>query len=144
MKLRSKAAITLAGLVLAVGAIGSCSPDAGDTTGTPTSSPTATSAPAISAEFQAALTSAQSYIDTMNFSAKGLAHQLKFEKHPTAAIEYAVGNVKVDWSQEAADCALAYRELGGSGMSNAQIRDQLVFEKYTAAQADYAIKALPK
>ena len=60
-----------------------------------------------------------------------------------AAADYAVEHVNADWNANALAKAREYRD--SMSMSTARIREQLTSEfgeKFTPAQADYAIKHL--
>ena len=93
---------------------------------------------AIPEEGKAALQSAQQYIDFSGFSEKGLRSQLKFEKFPSKAIDYAMKNVDADYNAEAVETAESYLDMGG--MSKAGLRSQLAFEGYSKAQINHAMK----
>ena len=93
---------------------------------------------AIPEEGEAALQSAQQYLDFSGFSEKGLRDQLKFEKFPAKAVDYAMKNVNADYNAEAVETAKTYLEMGG--MSKAGLRDQLAFEGYSKAQINHAMK----
>ncbi|WP_435300308.1 Ltp family lipoprotein [Timonella sp. A28] len=103
---------------------------------------------AVPAEYTAALTTAQNYLEFAHFSEKGLYDQLTSEygeKFPKKAAQYAVDNVEVNWNEQALKAAKSYRET--ASMSDAGIHDQLTSEygeQFTKKQADYAIKNLNK
>ena len=91
-------------------------------------------------EYQAALTSAQSYIDMAAFSKKSLRKQLAFEKHPEASVKYAVENVNADWVAEAKESLASYQQLGS--LSKSELRGQLEFEGFTASEVDAAMASM--
>ena len=91
-------------------------------------------------EDQAALTSAQSYIDMAAFSKKSLRKQLAFEKHPEASVKYAVENVNADWVAEAKESLASYQQLGS--LSKSELRAQLEFEGFTASEVDAAMASM--
>ena len=99
-------------------------------------------------EYRMALRAAESYLNTMPFSKKGLYDQLTSEygnKFPAEAARYAVENVKTDWNKNALEAAKHYLKV--MPMSNAELHDQLTSQagdQYTKEQADYAISHLPK
>ena len=105
--------------------------------------PAAPAAPAVKDvpyEYQAALTSAQSYIDMAAFSKKSLRKQLAFEKHPEASVKYAVENVNADWVAEAKESLASYQALGS--LSKSELRGQLEFEGFTASEVDAAMASM--
>lgn len=108
--------------------------------------PAAPAEPAVPAEHQAALATAQDYVDMMHMSKAGLRDQLTSEygeKFPEDAADYAVANVKADWKANALATAQEYRDT--MNMSNSAIRDQLVSEygeKFTTAEAEWAMARL--
>lgn len=84
-----------------------------------------------------ALLVAQNYIDQMAFSEKGLREQLKYEKFPDYAIDYAVAHVIVNYNEEAEEAANNY--MTTVPMSKSALYDQLIYEGFTASQANYGI-----
>lgn len=104
--------------------------------------------PEVSAEFRAALGSAQSYADNLHMSKKGIYDQLISEygeNFPKDAAQYAIDNVEADWKENALETAKSYQET--MDMSREGIREQLVSEygeQFTEEEADYAMKHLPK
>lgn len=91
-------------------------------------------------EFKSALEKAGRYIDSSDFSEKGLRAQLEYEKYPTESIDYALKNVIVDYNKEA--LGIAQKHLKKIPMSDEGIKEQLEFEGFTKEQAEYAIKNL--
>lgn len=94
----------------------------------------------VSYEFEAALQSAQSYVEMSGFSEKSLKTQLEFEEHPKDAIAYAMENVNVDYNQEAIETLESYKEMGG--MSKSELKTQLEFEGFTKSQVESAMKSM--
>jgi len=95
--------------------------------------------PEATADQTQALEAAQAYLTMSYMSAEGLRKQLAFDKHPAAAIRYAMKNVEADWDTEAEEAAGVYMDAG-MGMSKEGLREQLRFDGFTKAQADRAIE----
>jgi hypothetical protein len=91
--------------------------------------------PELTVAQEQALSAAQSYVDTMGMSKKGLVGQLKFDKFDAADAKWAANHVDANWNDEAAESAEAYLEV--TSMSESGLVDQLKFDKYTTAQAEY-------
>lgn len=160
---KKRIALGAVGAIVSVGMFGACSgsttPDvqsspaastaaapAGDA---PTKSAPSASAPAgdVPAEYESALAKARSYAENMHMSKAAVRDQLVSEygeSFPKAAADYAMANLTgIDWNANALEKAKSYRD--GMHMSNAAIRKQLVSEygeKFTAAEADYAMREL--
>lgn len=160
---KKRVALGAVGAIVAVGMFGACSgsttPDvqsapaastaaapAGDA---PTKSAPTASKPAgdVPAEYESALAKARSYAENMHMSKAAVRDQLVSEygeSFPKAAADYAMANLTgIDWNANALAKAKSYRD--GMHMSNAAIRKQLVSEygeKFTAAEADYAMREL--
>lgn len=102
--------------------------------------------PKVSAEFNAALSKANSYASTMSMSKDGIYEQLTSEageKFPVDAAQYAVDNVKADFNKNALNKAKSYQKQ--MNMSTDAIKEQLTAaagEKFTQEEADYAIQHL--
>ena len=100
----------------------------------------------ISAEYRAALKSAEYYANDMHMSKTGTYHQLTSDagdKFPADAAQYAVDHVDADWKENALKTAKSYQK--DMHMSNEAIRDQLTSdagEEFTQEEADYAIQHL--
>lgn len=100
----------------------------------------------ISAEYRAALKSAEYYANEMHMSKTGIYHQLisdAGDKFPADAAQYAVDHVDADWKENALKTAKSYQK--DMHMSNEAIRDQLTSdagEQFTQEEADYAIQNL--
>lgn len=160
---KKRIALGAVGAIVAVGMFGACSdsttPDvqsapaastaaaqAGDA---PTKTAPAASTPAgdVPAEYESALAKARSYAENMHMSKAAVRDQLVSEygeSFPKAAADYAMAHLTgIDWNANALAKAKSYRD--GMHMSNAAIRKQLVSEygeKFTAAEADYAMREL--
>jgi hypothetical protein len=80
---------------------------------------------------------AESYLNTMAFSRKGLIEQLEFEGYAKEDAEYAVGAVEVDWNEQAALSAASY--LDTMPFSKQGLIDQLEYEGFTKSQAKYGV-----
>ena len=87
-----------------------------------------------------AIRKAESYIDIMAFSAKGLIKQLEFEGFSSEDASFAVNNIEVDWNEQAALKAKDYLDM--MGFSADGLADQLEFEGFTEEQISYALKAV--
>ncbi len=75
-------------------------------------------------------------------SKKELYNQLKFDKFPKNAIEYAINNIKEDWKENALKKAESYMET--FPMSKEELKDQLKFDKFTDREIKYAMENLNK
>ena len=84
--------------------------------------------------------SAESYLDTGDFSRSGLIDQLEFEEYSKAVATYAVDQVKVNWRKEAAESAESYMDSGS--FSAPELADQLEFEGFTDAQVAYGVRSV--
>lgn len=82
-----------------------------------------------------ALRQAETYLNTMPFSKKGLVKQLKFEKFSTEDAEWAADNVKTDWDEQAVKAAVQY--LDTMAFSEADLAAQLVHDGFTKKQAKH-------
>lgn len=113
---------------------------------TKSSSSSSSSKPKVSAEFTAALKSAETYASTMHMSKAAIYDQLTADagnKFPEDAAQYAIDNVKADWNKNALETAKTYQN--DMNMSTEAIRDQLTSEhgnKFTSEEADYAVQHL--
>ncbi|KFF31214.1 Ltp family lipoprotein [Bifidobacterium bombi] len=98
------------------------------------------------AEYQSALSKAQSYSTSMHMSKQGIYDQLTSqygEKFTPEAAQYAVDNLKADYNANALVKAKDYQQQ--MSMSPAAIHDQLTSqygEKFTQEEADYAVQHL--
>jgi hypothetical protein len=152
-------ALTIIGVLIALGIIGSAA--GGNNPSTPASTstadkvataastptpPTPTPTPAVPAEYTSALNQATSYANTQYMSQQGVYDQLVSPyggQFSAAAATYAINNVVADWNANALATAKNYQTE--ESLSPAAIHDQLVSqygEKFTEAQADYAIQHL--
>jgi len=152
--------LTVIGILVLIGIIGSAAggnkPSDSTTNSSPTPStssktedkkpePTVTK-PAVPAEYTSALSQADSYANTMHMSKQGVYDQLVSEyggKFSAPAAQYAIDNVKSDWNANALAKAKSYQDT--MHQSPAAIHDQLTSEygeKFTQAEADYAIQHL--
>jgi hypothetical protein len=90
---------------------------------------------------QNAYRSATSYLDYTAFSRSGLINQLEFEGFGVADAEFAIARLEgeggVDWNAQAAASAASY--LDYTSFSRSGLIDQLVFEGFTAEQAEYGV-----
>lgn len=95
-----------------------------------------------SSEHENAWESAQSYLQSGDFSEAGLRGQLEYEQYPPDVAAWAVANVHADWNAEALDAAESYMKSGS--FSRAELHDQLTSDadQFTTEQADYAITHL--
>ena len=155
---KKRVALGAVGAIVAVGMFGACSgsttPDvqsapAASTAAAPAGDAPSASAPAgdVPAEYESALAKARSYAENMHMSKAAVRDQLVSEygeSFPKAAADYAMANLDgIDWNANALEKAKSYRD--GMHMSNAAIRKQLVSEygeKFTASEADYAMREL--
>jgi hypothetical protein len=131
--------------------VGGCAPvDTDSTTPTSTTSPSASKpapvpeakkTPKVDPEVANAVRSAESYLQTMPFSKKGLIEQLTFEGYSKADATTAVSSMKINYNEQAAKAAENY--LSTQPFSRNGLIEQLVFEGYSRTQAIYgADKAL--
>ncbi len=90
---------------------------------------------------QNAYGTAVSYLDYSGFSRSGLIDQLLFEEFSAADAEFGVARLEaeggVDWNAEAAESAKSYLEY--TNFSRAGLIDQLLFEGFTAEQAEFGV-----
>lgn len=90
---------------------------------------------------QNAYRSAVSYLDFTAFSRKGLADQLAYEGFSAADAEFAIARLEaeggVDWNEQAAASAANYLEF--TSFSHSGLVDQLLYEGFTAEQAEYGV-----
>ena len=136
-------------VIFGLWALGSIFPDAGESaTPAPATSTTApapaTSTTAPSPEEPVALKNAKrtanSYLNTMAFSKKGLIEQLVYEGYDNATATLAVNSLTgVDWKQQAALSGASYLE--SQGFSRSGLIDQLKYEGFTTAEATYGADA---
>lgn len=100
----------------------------------------------VSREYQNALKTAESYLQTFPFSKQGLLEQLTSEhgsKFPQDAAQYAIDNLKVDYKEQALKSAKNYMDT--MPMSNDELYEQLTSEhgeQFTPEEAQYAIDNL--
>ena len=95
-------------------------------------------------EYRNALHKAENYSKMMHMSKQRIYDQLTSEygeKFDAEAAQYAIDSVVTDWNQNALQTAVDY--LDYSSFSYPGLYDQLVYEGYTAEQAQYAISNLP-
>ena len=84
-----------------------------------------------------ALKSANSYLDFLAFSKKGLKGQLEFEGYTDSEIDYAINNCDADWKKQALKSAKSY--LDSLSFSKKGLIKQLEFEKFEDNEIEYAI-----
>jgi hypothetical protein len=96
-----------------------------------------TAEPTLTTAQENAIESAQSYLDSGDFSKKGLISQLKYEDFSKSDAKFAVNHVDADWKQEAVEAANSYLDSGS--FSKQGLYEQLIYEKFTPTQAAYAI-----
>lgn len=144
--------LTVVGVIVLLVIIGSATN--GNNTSTPVDSsanaqPSSTPVnkkPDVPAEYVSALSQADSYANTMHMSKQGVYDQLVSQyggKFTAPAAQYAIDNVKSDWSANALAKAKDYQNT--MHLSPAAIHDQLTSEngeKFTLAEADYAVQHL--
>ena len=94
-------------------------------------------APGETAGQENARRAAESYLDTMAFSRKGLIDQLKYEGYSTKDATYAVAAVSPNWNRQAAKAAESYLDSGA--FSRTGLIEQLEYEGYTEQQALYGV-----
>ena len=90
---------------------------------------------------QNAYRSAVSYLDFSAFSRSGLIDQLEYEGFATGDAEFALARLEaeggVDWNAQAAASAASYLEF--SAFSRSSLVDQLLYEGFSAEQAEYGV-----
>lgn len=107
--------------------------DMGDsTTDQTTSTPANTSAQA-----SKALSQAQRYLKSSNFSYSGLIEQLEYEGYSNEDATYAADNCGADWKEQAAGKAKRY--LKTSNFSYPGLIEQLEYEGFSNEEATYAV-----
>ncbi|GAA3705091.1 hypothetical protein GCM10022399_22230 [Terrabacter ginsenosidimutans] len=87
-----------------------------------------------------AVSKAESYLDMMAFSRKGLIKQLQFEQFSKADATFAVDHISANWNEQAAKKAQSYLDM--MAFSRGSLINQLTFEGFTSAQARYGVKAV--
>lgn len=65
---------------------------------------------------------------------------MKFEGYTDSEATYAADNCGADWYEQAAKSAKQYMAI--MPMSKTELYNQLLFEGYTSAQANYGVKAV--
>lgn len=80
---------------------------------------------------------AESYLDVLPFSKRGLIKQLNFEGFSDNDATYAVNALTVDWNQQAAKKAKSYLDI--MGFSRSGLIKQLSFDGFTQAEAEYGV-----
>lgn len=93
--------------------------------------------PSMTTAQENAIESAEGYLDSGDFSKKGLIDQLKYEDFSKSDAKFAVSHVDADWKQEAADAAEGYLDSGS--FSKQGLLEQLLYEEFTQAQAEYGV-----
>lgn len=78
---------------------------------------------------------AQSYLDIMAFSRKGLIEQLEYEGFTKSEATYGADNCGANWNEQAVKKAASYLEF--SSFSKDGLISQLEFEGFTHDQAVY-------
>lgn len=86
-----------------------------------------------------ALRKAQSYLNTMAFSHRGLVEQLEYEGYSTDDATFAADNCGADWNVQAERKAQSYLSL--MGFSHSGLVDQLEYEGFTTEQAEHGVSA---
>lgn len=87
-----------------------------------------------------ALRTAQSYLNTMAFSHKGLVEQLEYEGYSNEDATFAADNCGADWNVQAEKKAESY--LSFMGFSHSGLVDQLEYEGFTPEQAEHGVSAV--
>lgn len=87
---------------------------------------------------QNALDKAESYLDSMAFSKKGLKKQLKYEGYTAKEVKYAINHITVNWNEQASQKARDY--LDSMSFSKSGLIKQLKYEGFTDKQAKYGVK----
>lgn len=83
---------------------------------------------------------AQSYINNLPFSRKGLIEQLEYEGFSNEDATYAVDNIVVDWNKQCVLKAKGYLEM--MGFSRKGLKEQLEYEGFSNSQIEYALEAV--
>lgn len=93
-----------------------------------------------------AIKAALSYLEYSSFSRSELIGQLEFEDYKTKTAQFAVKAIEnaneVDWKKEAVEAAQGYMDYGS--WSKAELKDQLLFEGFTEAQAQHGVNVAYK
>jgi len=85
-----------------------------------------------------AIRKAESYLEVLAFSESGLVKQLKFEGFSSSDAKFAVGQLDVDWKEQAVLKAEDY--LDATAFSKKSLISQLKFEGFTSNQAKQAVE----
>lgn len=91
--------------------------------------------PKITKGQEQALRKAESYLEALPFSKKGLVKQLKHDEFSKDDAEWAAENVGADWNEQAVKKALSYLEV--MPFSEDELADQLVHDGFTKKQAKH-------
>ncbi|MCV2499510.1 Ltp family lipoprotein [Melissococcus plutonius] len=90
------------------------------------------------------LKAADGYANNQHMSKQGVYNQLTSqagEKFSASAAQYAIDTVQANWNNNALEVAKSYRT--DKSMGDSEIKEQLInIDKFTAAEADYAIQHL--
>ncbi|MGK9299687.1 Ltp family lipoprotein, partial [Melissococcus plutonius] len=82
--------------------------------------------------------------NNQHMSKQGVYNQLTSqagEKFSASAAQYAIDTVQANWNNNALEVAKSYRT--DKSMGDSEIKEQLInIDKFTAAEADYAIQHL--
>jgi hypothetical protein len=78
----------------------------------------------------------------MPFSKKGLAEQLSsdLDGFPAADAQWAVEHVKADWNKQADKAAEQYQDT--MPQSGAALKEQLMFDGFTASEAAHGVQSV--
>lgn len=87
-----------------------------------------------------AVRAAESYIDTMPFSKRGLIDQLVYDQHSEADATFAVNHIDVDWNEQAVKAAQGYLDI--MPFSQGDLVDQLKHDGFTQAQAEHGAEVV--
>ena len=87
-----------------------------------------------------AIKQANSYLNAMAFSRKGLIEQLEYEGYSNSDATYAVDHITVDWNDQATKKAKEY--LNVMALSRTGLIEQLEYDGFTSSQAEYGVKAV--
>ncbi|AKE40856.1 Host cell surface-exposed lipoprotein [Corynebacterium kutscheri] len=89
-----------------------------------------------------ALENTQRYLNgPVGFSYEGLRDQLQYEGFPEEDIRYALDEADIDWEDQAVKQARAYKDADAA-LSNDDIYDKLISEKFTPEDARFGVASL--
>lgn len=85
-----------------------------------------------------AVRAANDYLDIMSFSAKELKEQLEFDGYKANEVQYALDNCIVDYKAEAYEAAEDYLSI--MSFSKSELKEQLEYDGFEVDEVDFALQ----